>query len=63
MRKKTVTLQIRMDPEYKDKAEKVLKNLGISLTTGIRMFLHQVVNSGSMPFTPTLEDDIEERKK
>lgn len=60
MRRKTVTLQIRIDPDYKNKSEKILKNLGISLTTGIRMFLHQVVNTGGMPFTPSLDDKIDD---
>lgn len=60
MRRKTVTLQIRIDPDYKNKSEKVLKDLGISLTTGIRMFLHQVVNTGGMPFTPSLDEKSDE---
>ncbi|RME65705.1 MAG: type II toxin-antitoxin system RelB/DinJ family antitoxin [Caldilineae bacterium] len=50
---KKVTIQTRVTPELKEEAEKVLDAMGMSTAEAIRIFLQQVVNSGSFPFQPT----------
>lgn len=46
------TLQIRVNKETKNKAKRVFKDLGIDMSSGVKLFLSQVVNTGSIPFTP-----------
>ena len=51
---KTATLNIRINPEVKNSAEKVLFLLGVPMATAIDMFLKQVALTGSIPFAVTL---------
>lgn len=44
------TLQVRLDPKLKKAAQKVAKDLGMDLSTAIKIFLVQLVNSKGMPF-------------
>ena len=39
---KTTTLNIRINPEVKKKAEDVLSRLGIPMSTAINMYLNQI---------------------
>lgn len=48
----TTTVQLRIDSDTKIKAQKILEKLGLDLSSGIKMFLTQVINSSSIPFTP-----------
>ena len=41
---KTNTLHIRVEPSVKQKAEKILKDLGLSITEAVNVFLNQVQN-------------------
>jgi len=41
----------RIDPIVKEEARKILKNMGISLSDGIRLFLHQVIAEQALPFS------------
>jgi DNA-damage-inducible protein J len=43
-------LSIRIDKKTKDKAKKTLENLGLDLSSGVKMFLHSVINTQSIPF-------------
>ena len=47
---KTATLNLRVDPNDKICAEKVLDALGISMSTAVTMFLKQIVITGGIPF-------------
>lgn len=47
---KTDTLHIRVDPSVKEKAEKTLKDLGLSITDAINVFLNQVILNDGIPF-------------
>ena len=49
------TLQIRVTPELKKQAEAVFQGIGLKTSEAIRMFLQQSVNSGGLPFQPTLK--------
>lgn len=44
------TIKTQVPAELKADAEKTLRELGLDLTTGIRMFLAQVVQQGGIPF-------------
>lgn len=69
------TLQIRIDEKTKKKAQKVFKKMGIDMSTGVKLYLQQVVTTESIPFrivtengyTPEYEQEIlkelEEAKK
>lgn len=47
-------INIKVDEELKEKASKIFSELGLDLTTGIRMFLSQVVLRNEIPFDVTL---------
>ncbi|MDR0469088.1 MAG: type II toxin-antitoxin system RelB/DinJ family antitoxin [Peptococcaceae bacterium] len=51
---KTATLNLRVNPEVKESAEKVLSQLGVPMATAIDMFLKQVSLTGSIPFAIAL---------
>ena len=46
------TLNIRIDPKTKRAASKVFKNLGIDLSSGVKLYLSQVVHEQGLPFKP-----------
>lgn len=52
----TTTIQIRVDMETKKKADKTFKNMGLDMSSGVKLFLHQVVRSGSIPFVIRTEN-------
>lgn len=45
------TIQLRIDSATKTKAVKVLKELGLDLSSAVKLFLTQVVRSRSIPIT------------
>lgn len=51
---KTATLNLRVNPQLKYKAESVLSQLGIPMSTAINMYLNQIVLNGGIPFSVTL---------
>ena len=51
---KTSTLNLKIHPEVKKSAEKVLSQLGIPMATAIDIFLKQVTLTGGIPFTVAL---------
>lgn len=59
------TLQVRINKNTKQKAQKVFKKIGLDMSSGVKMYLSHVVNTGSLPFTPrtkngfTLEQEKE----
>ena len=46
----TVNMSIRMDTELKKKADAMLSDMGLNMTTAMNMFLRQVVRQGKIPF-------------
>lgn len=46
----TSTIQVRVDSQIKKRADEALKNMGLDMSSGVKIFLHQVVHSGSIPF-------------
>lgn len=47
---KTTTVRARLEPELKEKAEKILKRLGLSTTQAITLFYRQIEMSNGLPF-------------
>lgn len=47
---KTNTLHIRIEPEIKEKAEVTLKELGLSITEAVNVFLRQIILNDGIPF-------------
>ncbi len=43
-------IQLRIDPEEKAEAQKVLKSMGLSVSGGIKLFLKEVVKQKKLPF-------------
>ena len=51
---KTANIYTRVDPEIKDKAEKILEQLGIPMSNAIGIFLRQIILHNGLPFDMTL---------
>ncbi len=52
----TSTIQVRIDSKIKNRADKTFKNMGLDMSSGVKLYLHQVVRSGSIPFTIRTEN-------
>ena len=46
------TLNVRVDEKIKIKAMEILANRGLNLSTGINVFLRQVIEEKGLPFIP-----------
>lgn len=46
------TLNIRIEENLKNKAQKTFNNLGLDMSTAVKMFLHQSVKENALPFHP-----------
>ena len=60
-------LQVRIDEETKEKASLIYDELGIDLSTAVRMFLKKSIMVGGVPFDMKLDlsdkkENTEERK-
>lgn len=51
---KTATLNLRVNPIVKQRAEDVLTRLGIPMSTAIDIYLNQISLTGGIPFAVTL---------
>ena len=51
---KTTTLNLRVNPTVKARAEEVLSKLGVPMSTAIDMYLNQIYLTGGIPFSITL---------
>lgn len=50
---KSGTFQMRINPEIKDRVERIYANCGMTLTDAINTFLQQSINVGGLPFLVT----------
>ena len=50
-------VQFRVDDDIKDQATAVYSNLGIDLSTALRMFLKRSIMANGIPFSMTLEEN------
>ncbi len=51
---KSATLNLRVNPTVKQRAEDVLSKLGIPMSTAVDMYLNQISLTGGIPFPVTL---------
>ena len=51
---KTATLNLRVNPIVKERAENILSQLGIPMSTAINIYLNQISLVGGIPFSVTL---------
>ena len=51
----TTNLNIRMDKEIKEQAEKIFSVLGFNMTTAINMFLRTTIRERGLPFALKLD--------
>jgi len=51
---KSAFVRARIEPELKENAEHILKDLGIRPSDAINMFYHQIERTGGLPFQSTL---------
>lgn len=52
----TSTIQVRIDRRMKRDANKTFRGMGLDMSSGVKLFLHQVVRSGSIPFSIRTEN-------
>lgn len=46
----TTTIQLRIDKKTKNQAQDIFKKLGMDMTSGMKLFLSQVIRTKSIPF-------------
>ncbi|MBO5220070.1 MAG: type II toxin-antitoxin system RelB/DinJ family antitoxin [Clostridia bacterium] len=54
MSNKTATVTVRMEPEIKEKAEKIMEELGLPVSVVISMFYRQIIAKNGIPFALTI---------
>ena len=47
---KTAVINVRTEPEIKNKAEKIYKGMGVSLSEAVNMFLYKSIAQSGLPF-------------
>ena len=47
------TIQVRVEENTKTKVADILNNIGLDLSSGIKLFLNEVITSESIPFVPS----------
>ena len=52
------TISIRVDSELKKKAESLFKDLGLNMTSAIKLFLNSAVENQEIPLIPNEETRI-----
>ena len=51
------TIQFRTDETIKTQSSELFRQLGITMSDAINMFLRQSIVNGGLPFTPTIEKE------
>ena len=46
-------MNVRIEAKTKKAASKALADIGLDLSTGVKIFLHQVINDKGLPFKPS----------
>jgi len=57
---KTATIQARIDPNVKNKAQRILTKLNISMSEAVSMFLTQVSLTKGIPFDIKIPNNLTE---
>ncbi len=48
----TTTIQVRVDAKVKKDAQAIFENMGLDLSSGVKLYLAQVIREQGLPFTP-----------
>ncbi|WP_341790480.1 type II toxin-antitoxin system RelB/DinJ family antitoxin [Rickettsia endosymbiont of Polydrusus tereticollis] len=48
----TVDIRVRVSEDVKVEAEEIFKQMGMTMSEAMRIFLNQCINSGGLPFKP-----------
>lgn len=56
--KKNANVNVRIEENIKEKAEKILDNIGISRASAIDMFYRQIILNRGIPFSLTIPNNI-----
>lgn len=56
MSKLTDKIQVRIDPETKKQAQETLSDMGLNMSSAVKMFLQQVITRQAMPFRARTEN-------
>ena len=54
---KTTAITVRLDPQVKKEAQAVLKELGLTTTQAVSIFLKQVILNKGLPFALEIPND------
>lgn len=63
MAKTDTTINIRVDKATKKEAQKTLEDMGMDISTGIKMFLRNVILTQSLPFEPRTKNGFTVRQE
>jgi DNA-damage-inducible protein J len=55
-------IQIRIDAETKKEAKKILDNLGMDMSSAVKLFFRQIINAKNLPFELRGENGLTLRK-
>ena len=55
---KTAAVHARIEPQTKEKAEEILRRLGLSPTEAIRIFYRQISLRGGLPFAVEIPNKL-----
>lgn len=59
----TTTLQIRIDKKTKDAAQKAFHSMGLDMSSGVKLYLTQVMHTKTIPFPIFSFDNLPRAKK
>ena len=59
----TTTLQIRIDQKTKDAAQKTFRSMGLDMSSGVKLYLTQVMHTKTIPFPVCSFDYLPREKK
>ncbi|AAY61678.1 DNA-damage-inducible protein J [Rickettsia felis URRWXCal2] len=51
----TVDIRLRVSEDIKTEAEEIFKQMGMTMSEAMRIFLNQCINSGGLPFKPHIK--------
>lgn len=54
---KTATFQMRINPEVKQRVERVYAEQGLTFTDAVNIFIQQSLNAGGLPFLASPENE------
>ena len=57
---RTSNMNIRMDKDVKEQAQRIFSQLGMDMTTAVNVFLRQVIRNNGLPFELRLDTPNEE---